>query len=87
MTAQGDQSGDRADVVRPTNIKATAAEKRVVGHELTEEVIREAARLAAEAAEPKDDVRGTAAYKKDGVRVFVQRGLHTPLGRAQEVKS
>jgi len=73
--------------VGPTNIKATAAEKALVGHELTDEVIREAARLAAAAAEPKDDVRGTAAYKKDVVRVFVQRGLHTALGRAQEVKS
>jgi len=73
--------------VGPTNIKATSAEKALVGHELTDEVIREAARLAAEAAEPKDDVRGTAAYKKDIVRVFVQRGLHTALGRAQEVKS
>jgi carbon-monoxide dehydrogenase medium subunit len=73
--------------VGPTNIKATAAEKALVGNELTDEVIREAARLAAEAAEPKDDVRGTAAYKKDVVRVFVQRGLHTALGRAQEVKS
>jgi len=73
--------------VGPTNLKATAAEKALVGHDLTDEVIREAARLAAEAAEPKDDVRGTAAYKKDVVRVFVQRGLHTALGRAQEVKS
>ncbi len=73
--------------VGPTNLKATAAERALVGHDLTDEVIREAARLAAEAAEPKDDVRGTAAYKKDVVRVFVQRGLHTALGRAQEVKS
>ena len=73
--------------VGPTNIKATAAEKALVGHELTDEVIREVARLAADAAEPKDDIRGTAAYKKDVVRVFVQRGLHTALGRAQEVKS
>jgi carbon-monoxide dehydrogenase medium subunit len=73
--------------VGPTNIKATAAENALVGHELTDEVIREAARLAAEAAEPKDDVRGTAAYKKDVVRVFVQRGLHTALARAQGVKS
>jgi len=73
--------------VGPTNIKATAAEKALVGHELTDEVIREVARLAADAAEPKDDIRGTAAYKKDVVRIFVQRGLHTALGRAQEVKS
>ncbi len=73
--------------VGPTNIKAAAAEKALVGHELTDEVIKEAARLAADAAEAKDDIRGSAAYKKDVVRVFVQRGLHTALGRAQEVKS
>ena len=73
--------------VGPTNIKAAAAEKALVGHEPTDEVIREAARLAADAAEPKDDIRGTAAYKKDVVRVFVQRGLHTAIGRAQEVKA
>jgi carbon-monoxide dehydrogenase medium subunit len=73
--------------VGPTNIKATEAEKALVGHELTDEAIREAARLAAEAAEPKDDIRGSAAYKKDVVRVFVQRGLHTALGRAQEVRA
>ena len=81
------RAGIGLTAVGPTNIKATAAEKALVGHELTDEVIREAARLAAAAAEPKDDVRGTAAYKKDVVRVFVQRGLHTALGRAQEVKS
>jgi len=32
-------------------------------------------------------VRGSAAYKKDVVRVFVQRGLKTAIGRAREVKS
>src|SRR5260370_520829 len=73
--------------VGPTKIKATQAEKALVGRELTDETIREAARLAAEAANPKDDIRGSAAYKKDVVRVFVQRGLHTALGRAQEVKA
>jgi carbon-monoxide dehydrogenase medium subunit len=69
------------------NIKAKEAEQSLVGHELTDDVIAEAARLAAAAAEPKDDIRGSAAYKKDVVRVFVQRGLHTALGRAQGVSS
>jgi carbon-monoxide dehydrogenase medium subunit len=73
--------------VGETNIKATAAEKALVGHEPTDEVIAEAARLAAAAAEPKDDIRGTAAYKKDVVRVYVQRGLKTALGRAKESKA
>jgi len=73
--------------VGETNIKATAAEKALIGHEPTDELIAEAARLASEAAHPKDDIRGSAAYKKDVVRVYVQRGLKTALGRAKESKS
>jgi len=73
--------------VGATNLKAKKAEAALVGRELSDEVIKEAARLAAEAAEPKDDIRGTAAYKKDIVRVFVQRGLKAALARAQEVKA
>jgi aerobic carbon-monoxide dehydrogenase medium subunit len=81
------KAGIGLTAVGPTNIKATAAEKSLVGQKPTDEVIAEAARLAAAAAEPKDDIRGTAAYKKDVVRVFVQRGLKTALARAQEVKA
>jgi carbon-monoxide dehydrogenase medium subunit len=73
--------------VGATNLKAKKAEAALVGRELNDDVIKEAARLAAEAAEPKDDIRGTAAYKKDIVRVFVQRGLKAALARAQEVKA
>jgi carbon-monoxide dehydrogenase medium subunit len=81
------KAGIGLTAVGPTNIKATAAEKALIGHEPTDELIAEAARLAADAAEPKDDIRGTAAYKKDVVRVYVQRGLKTALGRAREVKA
>jgi len=73
--------------VGPSNIKAAEAERFLHGKEPTDQVIAEVARLAAAAAEPKDDVRGSAAYKKDVVRVFVQRGLRTAIGRAQEVRS
>jgi carbon-monoxide dehydrogenase medium subunit len=73
--------------VGATNIKATAAEKALIGHEPTDAVIAEAARLAAAAAEPKSDVRGSAEFKKDVVRVFVQRGLKTAIARAKEVKA
>jgi carbon-monoxide dehydrogenase medium subunit len=73
--------------VGATNIKAKKAEQALVGKELTDDVIREAARLAAEAADPKEDIRGSVAYKKDLVRVFVQRGLRTALGRAQEARA
>ena len=66
------------------NLKATAAEKVLAGHEPTDEVIAEAARQAAAAAEPKADIRGSVEYKKDMVRVFVQRGLKTAVARAKE---
>jgi len=70
--------------VGPTNIKATEAERALRGKAPSDEVIVEAARLAADAAEPKDDIRGSAAYKKDVVRIFVQRGLKTAVARAKE---
>lgn len=70
--------------VGPHNIKATDAERFLAGKAPADDVIAEAARLAAAAAEPKDDVRGSAAYKKDVVRVFVQRGLRAAIARAKE---
>jgi len=73
--------------VGATNIKAVEAERFLVGKDASDEVIAEAARLASEAAQPKDDIRGTAAYKKDVVRVFVQRGLKTAVGRAKEMNA
>ena len=73
--------------VGATNLKAKQAEKALIGKELNDDVIAEAAKLAAAESEPKDDVRGTAAYKKDMVRVFVQRGLKAALARAQEVRA
>ena len=73
--------------VGPHNLKANAAEQALLGKEPTDQVIAEAAQLAAEAAQPKDDVRGSAAYKKDVVRVFVQRGLRTAIERAKEVRA
>jgi aerobic carbon-monoxide dehydrogenase medium subunit len=61
--------------VGPTNVKATRAEEALAGRELDDAAIGEAAALAAEAAQPYDDVRGTAEYKRNVVRVFVERGL------------
>jgi carbon-monoxide dehydrogenase medium subunit len=69
--------------VGPKNLKATAAEQALAGQEPTDEAIAEAARLAAQAAEPRDDVRGSAAYKRDVVRVFVQRAMKIALRRAR----
>jgi len=61
--------------VGPMNIRAEAAEQALAGRALDDEAIDEAARLAAEAAQPRTDVRGTEEYKRNTVRVFTARGL------------
>ena len=73
--------------VGPNNIKAVEAERFLHGKHPADDVYAEAGRLAAAAAEPNDDIRGSGAYKKDVVRVFVQRGLKTAVQRAKGGKS
>jgi aerobic carbon-monoxide dehydrogenase medium subunit len=69
------RAGIALTAVGPRNLRATAAEQALAGARLDDEAIREAARLAADAAEPRDDMRGSADYKRNVVRVFVERGL------------
>jgi carbon-monoxide dehydrogenase medium subunit len=69
--------------VGATNLRAVAAEDALRGNEPTEDAIAEAARLAAAAAEPQSDNRGTAEYKRNVVRVFCERGLRTAISAAQ----
>jgi aerobic carbon-monoxide dehydrogenase medium subunit len=61
--------------VGPRNIRAETAEQALAGRALDDAAIAEAARLAAEAADPRDDIRGSAEYKRNVVRVFTERGL------------
>ena len=63
--------------VAPTIVPATDAAAYLQGRQLTHAVMVEAARLAAGAASPIDDVRGTAAYRTEMVRVLVARALRT----------
>jgi aerobic carbon-monoxide dehydrogenase medium subunit len=69
------RAGIALTAVGPTNLRATAAEEVLAGSELDDRTIREAARLAAEAARPHSDTRGSADYKRTVVRVFTERGL------------
>ena len=77
------QAGIGLTGVGATNLRAAAAEDLLRGNEPTDDVIREAAALAARAAEPQSDNRGTAEYKKNVVRVFCERGLRTAISAAQ----
>jgi carbon-monoxide dehydrogenase medium subunit len=65
------------------NIEATDAEASLAGAEPTDEAFVEAGRLAAEAANPVTDVRGSADYKRHIVDVYVRRGLARALDSAR----
>lgn len=77
------QAGIGLTGVGGSNIRAAAAEDLLRGSEPTDDAIREASRLAADAAEPTADIRGTVEYKRNLVRVFTERGLRTAADAAR----
>ena len=77
------EAGIALTAVGPRNLRATEAEAALRGNAPTDQAIADAARLAAEAAQPVDDHRGTAEYKRNVVRVYVERGLRKAIGAAQ----
>jgi carbon-monoxide dehydrogenase medium subunit len=69
--------------VGPLPIRATRAEKALQGKAADEGAILEAARIAAEEAEPVDDLRGSADYKRSLIRVLTGRALRLAIARAK----
>lgn len=74
------RAGIALTAVGPINFRATAAEDALVESPLDDGAIVAAARLAAEAADPRDDLRGSAEYKRGVVRVFTERALRRAAG-------
>jgi carbon-monoxide dehydrogenase medium subunit len=68
--------------VGPTPLKVHSAEAFLQGKRLDHDSITQAAQLAAEAARPEADLRGSIAYKRDMVRVLTTRALTRALERA-----
>jgi len=66
-----------------TAIKAAAAEEYLRGKAAADESFREAARLAAEAAQPIADARGSEEYKRSLVRTYTVRALRRAVQRAK----
>jgi carbon-monoxide dehydrogenase medium subunit len=77
-----EQAGIGLTNVGLTPIKATRAEASLKGKALDESAIKQAAELAAQAAEPSADLRGSVEYKKDLVRVLTARALRKAAERA-----
>ncbi len=61
--------------VAPTIIHASAAEEYLAGKALRDDVIAQTAILAEQATRPIDDLRGSASYRSEMVRVGVRRIL------------
>lgn len=66
------------------NLKATDAERMLVGNEPSADLFAEAAQSAATAADPVSDVRGPADYKRAVVRAYTERGLSECLNQVRE---
>ncbi len=61
--------------VTPVIVHAEEAEKFLAKKKLTEKNIARAAELAMQSAHPIDDIRGSAAYRLEMVKVITARGL------------
>lgn len=61
--------------VGPTPLRASRTEERLLGERLSPDVIHDAAAIAAHECSPTSDRRGSETYKRNMVRVFVERGL------------
>src|SRR5262245_10853258 len=67
----------------PTPVRATAAEQFLRGKKGDAAAIAEASSLAAQAASPSPDRRGSVEYKKEMARVLTARALAKAIARAQ----
>ncbi|HET7364567.1 MAG TPA: xanthine dehydrogenase family protein subunit M [Burkholderiales bacterium] len=77
-----DRAGIALTNVGATPLEAVDAQRSLAGKALDEKTIGEAARLAAKAAEPSSDRRGSVEYKREMTRVMCGRALKAALERA-----
>lgn len=69
--------------VAPTIINIPVAEQALVGRTLTPLVISEVAHIAAETPSPIDDVRGSAEYRSEMIKVLIARALRRLAANTQ----
>lgn len=66
----------------PVPVRSAEAEEALRGAAPSAELFEHAATLAAANAEPFDDLRGPAEYKRSVIRALTQRALASALARA-----
>lgn len=70
--------------VGTTILRAHAAEEFLIGKEPTDELLNEAGILAMRQCRPISDVRASAEYRKDMIRVFTRRAVKKALEGYEE---
>jgi CO/xanthine dehydrogenase FAD-binding subunit len=70
--------------VAPTPIRARGTEKFLLGKRLDDHSIREAGQFAQKESQPISDIRGSAEYRKEMVRVLMERALRKCLEQLEE---
>ena len=78
VTMDGDVCKDVKIVlgaVAPVPLRAIKAEELLKDKPVTKEILEEAGKCAAAESKPISDIRGSAEYRRDMVRVFTKRAL------------
>jgi aerobic carbon-monoxide dehydrogenase medium subunit len=76
------RAGLALTAVVPVNTKITDAEAMLIGQRPSDELFAEVGAVAAAASEPREDVRGSAAWKRNVVQVFTRRALSAAADQA-----
>lgn len=71
------------NAVAPQPLRATGAENLILGKELEDEVIKEAAALAASEARPLSSIWTSVYYRRRLIKVLVERALQQAVTRAK----
>jgi carbon-monoxide dehydrogenase medium subunit len=64
-------------------MRARNAERVLEGKEINDALIEQAARAAAAESRPITDVRGSANYRREMVKVFTQWAIRRVIGKEQ----
>jgi carbon-monoxide dehydrogenase medium subunit len=67
----------------PKAFRATAVERALKGKKASPQLLEEAARHAADGAEPLADIHASAEYRREMAAVFARRALERAIARAQ----
>jgi carbon-monoxide dehydrogenase medium subunit len=70
--------------VNPTPLRASRSEQALLGKQVNDETIGQAAKFASEDCNPSSDLRGSEEYKRDMVAVLVKRMIRKALERVKK---